>query len=95
MTETPDILTLTAVDSGYGKKQVLFDVDLGIKARKITAVIGPNGAGKSTVLKVVHGLLPLWKGTAFFAGFTLNGTSPARRVRQGITFCPQGNRVFG
>ncbi len=95
MTETPDILTLTAADTGYGKKQVLFSVDLIAKAGKITAVIGPNGAGKSTVLKIAHGLLQLWSGSAAFDGAPLNGSSPAQRVRHGITFCPQGNRVFG
>ena len=95
MTESLDILTLTTADAGYGKKRVLFGVDLAAREGKITAVIGPNGAGKSTVLKVAHGLLPLWNGTATFNGSPLNGTSPAQRVRQGITFCPQGNRVFG
>ncbi|HRZ13086.1 MAG TPA: ABC transporter ATP-binding protein [Kiritimatiellia bacterium] len=95
MTEAPAILTLTAAVTGYGKKQVLFGVNLAAKAGKITAVIGPNGAGKSTVLKVAHGLLPLWSGTATYDGAPLNGSTPADRVRRGITFCPQGNRVFG
>ena len=95
MTKAPDILALTAADTGYGKKQVLFGVDLAAKAGKITAIIGPNGAGKSTVLKVAHGLLPLWSGAAVYNGASLNGSTPAQRVRQGITFCPQGNRVFG
>ena len=95
MTETLAILTLKAADAGYGKKQVLDGVDLAAQAGKITAIIGPNGAGKSTVLKVAHGLLPLWNGSVTFDGTDLNGTSPAQRVRQGITFCPQGNRVFG
>ena len=95
MTEKTDILTLTAADAGYGKKQVLFGIDLAAQAGKITAIIGPNGAGKSTILKVAHGLLPLWEGSLAFDGVDMNGTSPAQRVRQGITFCPQGNRVFG
>lgn len=89
------MLLLSHADAGYGKKQVLFGIDLAARVGKITAIIGPNGAGKSTVLKVAHGLLPLWKGEATFNGESLNGASPARRVRQGITFCPQGNRVFG
>lgn len=95
MIDIPHILNLTAIDTGYGKKQVLFGVDLAVKAGKITAVIGPNGAGKSTVLKVAHGLLPLWHGSHTFDGTPLDGMSPAQRVRRGITFCPQGNRVFG
>jgi branched-chain amino acid transport system ATP-binding protein len=95
LTDAPDILHLTAAGTGYGKKQVLFDIDLAAQAGKITAIIGPNGAGKSTILKVAHGLLPLWNGSLNFYGANLNGTTPAQRVRQGITFCPQGNRVFG
>ena len=95
MADTPDILTLRTVAAGYGKKQVLFGVDLAAPAGKITAIIGPNGAGKSTVLKVAHGLVSLWAGVATFRGVPINGASPAQRVRQGITFCPQGNRVFG
>jgi len=91
----PGLLTLKAADTGYGKKQVLFGIDLVAQAGKITAVIGPNGAGKSTVLKVAHGLLPLWNGSLTFDGADLHGANPAQRVRQGITFCPQGNRVFG
>lgn len=94
MTKTPNILTLTAADTGYGKKQVLFGVNLAAKAGKITAIIGPNGAGKSTVLKVAHGLLPLWSGSAVYDGIPLKRSTSAHRVQQGITFCPQGNRVF-
>lgn len=94
MTDASHILTLTAADTGYGKKQVLFGVDLAAKTGKITAIIGPNGAGKSTVLKVAHGLLPLWSGSAVYDRDSLNGATPAQRVRRGITFCPQGNRVF-
>lgn len=95
MTEASAILALTATDTGYGNKQVLFGIDLEARTGKITAIIGPNGAGKSTVLKVVHGLLPLWKGTVIFDGRPLDGFTPAQRVWHGITFCPQGNRVFG
>ena len=95
LAEAPNMLTLTAIDAGYGKKQVLFGVNLSVKAGKVTVIIGPNGAGKSTVLKVVHGLLPLWNGHLAFNGMKLNGTSSAQRVRRGITFCLQGNRVFG
>jgi branched-chain amino acid transport system ATP-binding protein len=95
LTDNNHILNLKLIDTGYGKKQVLSGVDLVSRTGKITAIIGPNGAGKSTVLKVVHGLLPLWAGTITFDGESLGKCSPAQRVRRGITFCPQGNRVFG
>jgi branched-chain amino acid transport system ATP-binding protein len=88
------MLSIRALETGYGKKQVLFGVSLEVGRGEIVAVIGPNGAGKSTVLKTVAGLLHPWKGDIVFNGSPTNGSSPARNVARGITFSPQGNRVF-
>jgi phosphate transport system ATP-binding protein len=35
----------------YGDKQALFDIDLHIPEKKVTAFIGPSGCGKSTLLR--------------------------------------------
>ena len=87
-------LDIHQLETGYGKKPVLFGVDMAVAAGEIVAVIGPNGAGKSTVLKAVHGMLPVWRGEIAFEGIRLNDSTPAENVRRGIGFCPQGNRVF-
>ena len=52
----------------------------------ITCIIGPNGSGKSTTLKAVCGLVQPWEGEIRFEGDLLNGSSPAKNVRRGITF---------
>jgi len=88
------MLEVRELETGYGKKQVLFGVSLEVREGEIVALIGPNGAGKSTVLKAVCGLIPMWKGEIRFDGVCLNGSTPAQNVARGITFCPQGNRVF-
>ena len=38
----------------YGGKQALFDVDLDIRDRQVTALIGPSGCGKSTYLRCLN-----------------------------------------
>jgi phosphate transport system ATP-binding protein len=38
----------------YGATQALFDVDLAIPPRAITALIGPSGCGKSTFLRSIN-----------------------------------------
>ena len=38
----------------YGDKQALFDVDLDIGERQVTALIGPSGCGKSTFLRCLN-----------------------------------------
>ena len=38
----------------YGEKQALFDVDVNIMKREVTALIGPSGCGKSTFLRCLN-----------------------------------------
>ena len=88
------MLEIRELETGYGKKQVVFGLSLEVREGEIVALIGPNGAGKSTVLKAVCGLIPAWKGEIRFNGTPTNGSTPAQNVARGITFAPQGNRVF-
>ncbi|MGB7062366.1 MAG: ABC transporter ATP-binding protein [Candidatus Zixiibacteriota bacterium] len=88
------MLQIKELETGYGKKQVFFGLSVEVREQEIVALIGPNGAGKSTVLKAVCGLIPAWQGEIRFNGAPLNGTGTAERVARGITFAPQGSRVF-
>ncbi|MGA2617921.1 MAG: ABC transporter ATP-binding protein [Thermoguttaceae bacterium] len=88
------MLQINELETGYGQKQVLFGLSIEVRPGEIVALIGSNGAGKSTVLKAVCGLIPVWKGEVRFEGVRLNGSTPANNVSRGVTFCPQGNRVF-
>ena len=38
----------------YGPKQALFDVDLSVAEKQVTALIGPSGCGKSTFLRCLN-----------------------------------------
>ena len=38
----------------YGEKQALFDIDLEVPDRAVTALIGPSGCGKSTFLRCIN-----------------------------------------
>jgi ABC-type branched-subunit amino acid transport system ATPase component len=88
------MLEIKELETGYGKKQVLFGLSLEVREREVVSLIGPNGAGKSTVLKAVCGLIPVWKGEIRFNGDVTSDTTPAMNVTKGITFAPQGSRVF-
>ena len=48
--ETPK-MTSRDVNVFYGPKQALFNVDLDVPSRQVTALIGPSGCGKSTYLR--------------------------------------------
>ena len=38
----------------YGKKQALFDINLDINQKEVTALIGPSGCGKSTFIRCIN-----------------------------------------
>ncbi|NQY82116.1 MAG: phosphate ABC transporter ATP-binding protein [Alphaproteobacteria bacterium] len=44
-------LSIQKLDMYYGSKQVLFDINLHILQREVTAFIGPSGCGKSSLLR--------------------------------------------
>jgi len=88
------MLKIKNLNTGYDKKQVLFDVSIEVKQGEIVSIIGPNGSGKSTLLKAACGLIPAWSGEILFNGTSLNGNEPPDNLKLGMSFCPQGNRVF-
>lgn len=38
----------------YGEKQALYDIDMMIPKKRVTAYIGPSGCGKSTLLRCIN-----------------------------------------
>lgn len=47
-------ITSKGVSVFYGDKQALFDIDLDIAEKQVTAMIGPSGCGKSTFLRCLN-----------------------------------------
>ena len=88
------MLKVEKLETGYGKKQILFGIDLEAAEGKVTAIIGPNGSGKSTALKSIFGLISVWKGTVSYKNKDITNRSTKANVMDGIEFVPQGNRVF-
>ncbi|MBT3481181.1 MAG: phosphate ABC transporter ATP-binding protein [Opitutales bacterium] len=48
------LINISNFDFFYGEKQALFDVNMDIKEREVTAFIGPSGCGKSTLLRCIN-----------------------------------------
>src|SRR5712692_3582373 len=84
------MLELRGLKSGYGRFEVLHDVDLEVGDNEIVALLGHNGAGKSTLLRATYGLLPAWGGHVLF-----NGRDPTQSPAEaGIRYVPQEGNVF-
>ncbi len=89
------MLNVENISTGYGKKQVLFDVSFKVKQGEIVLLAGSNGSGKSTLLKAIYGLLPQWSnGQIIFDGENITGKPTAALLKKGLLYIPQKNNVF-
>ncbi|CAN5847353.1 ABC transporter ATP-binding protein [soil metagenome] len=88
------LLEGTAIEAGYGASQVLFGIDVAVRAGEVLALLGRNGMGKSTLLKVLTGTLKPMRGSVRFDGADIGGTRPDAIARRGIAIVPEGRHVF-
>ena len=47
-------IKIEGLDLHYGEKQALFNINMDIQRKKVTAYIGPSGCGKSTLLRSIN-----------------------------------------
>jgi branched-chain amino acid transport system ATP-binding protein len=87
-------LEINHVSAGYGRSQVLFDVNVRIPWRGGVAVLGRNGAGKTTLMKAIVGELALTGGNMRFDGQDISRCQTEERIRMGIGYVPQEHSVF-
>jgi len=68
-----DIISVKDLNLWYGNNQALYDIDLGIPEKSITAFIGPSGCGKSTLLKSFNRMNDLVKDVHITGEVLYNG----------------------
>ncbi|MDI3324537.1 Fe(3+) dicitrate ABC transporter ATP-binding protein FecE [Pontibacterium granulatum] len=81
-------LSIEGLRLSYGKQIVIDNLDLEIRAGKITALIGPNGCGKSTLLKTIARVLTPERGTVRLRGEDIH-LQNSRTVSQHLALLPQ------
>jgi branched-chain amino acid transport system ATP-binding protein len=87
------LLKIEDVKVHYGGVKALDGADVQIDEGEIVALMGPNGAGKSTALKAIFGLAPIKSGKILWHEKAIKPVSH-EVVKRGISFVPQGRRVF-
>ena len=88
------LLRVEGLEAGYGDVQVLWGINLTVRAGEITCVVGSNGAGKTTLLRTISGLIQPRSGRIELAGQVLAGATAEAVLRSGIAHVPEGRRLF-
>ena len=87
-------LKLSGVETSYGPSQVLFGVDLEIKAGEVVTLMGRNGMGKTTTVRSIMGLTPAKRGEISFGGVAIQDFRSHNIAQLGIGYVPEGRQVF-
>jgi len=88
------MLSVKGLRAGYGKIEVLHDVDMAIEPGQIVTLIGANGAGKTTLLKTVSGLIRPTAGTIAFEGTNIARRPAHKIVALGMSHVPEGRAIL-
>lgn len=88
------MLEVREIGVAYRNIQVIWDVNLRIDRGEVVGLFGPNGAGKSTLLRTVIGINKPIHGEILFNGERINEKSPREIALMGISYVPEGKRVF-
>ncbi|MGD8455192.1 MAG: ABC transporter ATP-binding protein [Anaerolineales bacterium] len=88
------MLEVCNVDTLYGKVQALWDICLEVNKSEIVALIGSNGSGKTTLVNTISGLIRPASGSVVFQGERIDSLPSHSIVELGISYVPQGGRIF-
>jgi len=89
-----DLLTVDAIDTFYGRSQVLFGMSLTIKAGEVVTLMGRNGMGKTTTIRSIMGLTPAARGHIRFRDAEIRGLPSYRVAKVGVGLVPEGRQIF-
>lgn len=85
---------MDSISASYGGIRALSDVSVNVHKGEVVSIVGANGAGKSTLLKSVMGLVRVSEGSIRLHGEEIVGDKPHKVVSRGVSFVPEGRRLF-
>jgi branched-chain amino acid transport system ATP-binding protein len=88
------LLEVRDLRAGYGRTEVLRNVNLAVAPGEIVALLGSNGAGKSTLNRTISGIVRPRTGDIRFDGAPIAGRPPREIVSRGLIHVPEGRKIF-
>jgi branched-chain amino acid transport system ATP-binding protein len=88
------MLEVRALQTSYGRSQVLFGVDFSVPSGKVVTLLGRNGMGKTTTVRSVMGITRCGSGTISFEGKEIHDLPSYRIAQAGLGLVPEGRQVF-
>jgi len=88
------MLEIEGLSAGYGRVQVLWDLNLKVEEGEFVALVGANGAGKTTLLKTISGVMRPYSGQITFLGKRIDAVHANNIVNMGLSHIPESRKLF-
>ena len=88
------MLEVRALETAYGRSQVLFGIDFRIEKGEVVTLLGRNGMGKTTTVRSIMGIVRPKSGAISFLGNDVLGKPSYRIAQLGIGLVPEGRQIF-
>lgn len=90
-TKAFECISIKNVNKSFGKKQVLFDINLKVKSSQILGLLGPSGSGKTTLVKMIAGVETATSGEIYLLGEKM----PKLSMMNNIGYMAQSDALYG
>ena len=92
-------VSIENLNAGYGKMEILHNINLRVGREQSLCLIGPNGAGKSTILHAIFGFNNIFSGKITIGSgsdmLDVTSLSPNEKLSQaGIAYILQDKSIF-
>jgi len=88
------MLRVRGIETYYGASQVLFGIDLTVRAGEVVTLLGRNGMGKTTLVRSIMGMRQPARGSILFEDRELAGLPAYAIARAGVGLVPEGRQIF-
>lgn len=88
------MLEVEAIDTSYGRSQVLFGMSLRVEAGEVVTLMGRNGMGKTTTIRSIMGMTAAHSGSIRFEGREIRGLPSYAVAKLGLGLVPEGRQIF-
>jgi branched-chain amino acid transport system ATP-binding protein len=88
------MLIISGVSAGYGRANIIHDLDLEVKKGELVAIIGGNGAGKTTTMRTISGMIAPTTGRISIGGEDVTGLPSHTIAAHRLAHTPEGRKTF-
>jgi branched-chain amino acid transport system ATP-binding protein len=88
------VLEVRDLHAAYGRSQVLFGINLVVRAGEVVTLVGRNGMGKTTTVRCITGMLAVKSGTVSFEDRRIDREPSYRICQAGVALVPEGRQIF-